>query len=149
MPARLQPAPYPKVRLVVASKIRCKWDDGRRFPFKTAKSSKEGPGPGQPAADHLRRGARPDRLPAVPRRAPPPHPPFQLHRARLRRNPPQSQGHRPPPWPDQLPRPGLGRARPCRPRLARVHHDRWRPAAAPVPAPLAARSTRPATAACR
>ncbi len=27
----------------MASKIGCKWKDGRRFPFETAKSPKEGP----------------------------------------------------------------------------------------------------------
>ena len=39
----------------------------------------------------------PDRLPTVPRRASSPHPPLQLHRAHLRRDPPPGQGHRPAP----------------------------------------------------
>ena len=67
---------------------------------------------------------RTDRLPAVPRRAPPPDPAFQLHRAHLRRDPPPGQGHRPAPRRDQLPHPGLGRPGPRQPRLARrQHHD--------------------------
>ena len=66
----------------------------------------------------------PDRLPAVPRRAPPPDPALQLHRAHLRRDPPPRQGHRPAPRRDQLPHPGLGRPGPGLPRLARPDHDR-------------------------
>ena len=60
--------------------------------------------------DHRRRG--PDRLPAVPRRAPSPRPALQLHRAHLRRDPPPHQGHRPAPRRDQLPYPHLGRPGP-------------------------------------
>ena len=78
------------------------------------------PGRGE-VPDHRPRAA--DRLPAVPRRAPPPHPALQLHRAHLRRDPPPRQGHRPPARRDQLPDPGLGRARPGLPRLARPDHD--------------------------
>jgi len=56
------------------------------------------------------------------------------------------QGHRPAARRDQLPHPGVGRARPCFPRLARPDHDqRWPPAPA-RPAPLAARTTPPAPA---
>ena len=47
---------------------------------------------------------------------------------------------------DQLPHPGLGRPGPRIPRLARLHHDRRRAAPAPGPAPVAARSARPAAA---
>jgi hypothetical protein len=59
---------------------------------------------------HRPRG--PDRLSALRRRAPPPHRALQLHRKNLRRDPPPGQGHRPAPRRDQLPHPGLGRARP-------------------------------------
>jgi len=93
---------------------------------------------------HRPRG--PDRLPALPHRPPQPHTALQLHRAHLRRDPPPGQGHRPPPRRDQLPHPGLGRARPGLGRLARPDHDLRRPAAAPRPAPLAARTAPPAAA---
>src|SRR5215467_6150659 len=66
---------------------------------------------------------------------------LQLHRAHPRRDPPKGQGHRPAPWPDQLPHPGLGRPGPGLPRLARIHHDLRRPAAPARPAPLPARTT--------
>jgi putative transposase len=46
----------------------------------------------------------------------------------------------------QLPHPGLGGPGPGLGRLARIHHDQRRPAAAPGPAPLAARTAPPATA---
>src|SRR5262249_6622372 len=59
---------------------------------------------------------------------------------------PQGQGHRPAARRDQLPHPGVGRAGPRLPRLARVHHDRRRAAAAARPAPLAARPAPPAAA---
>src|SRR6266704_1114821 len=94
--------------------------------------------------DHRRR--RPDRLPALPRRAPPPHPALQLHRTHLRRDPPPGQGHRAPARRDQLPHPGVGRARPGLPRLARPDHDPRRPAPAAGPAPLPARAPGPAAA---
>ena len=42
----------------------------------------------------------------------PPDPPFELHRADLRRDPPPHQGHRPPARRDLLPHPGLGRPGP-------------------------------------
>ena len=60
--------------------------------------------------------------------------------------PQESQGHWPATRRDQLPHPGLGRARPGLPRLARLHHDRRRATPAPGPAPLAARAARPAAA---
>ena len=46
----------------------------------------------------------------------------------------------------QLPHPGLGGPGPGLGRLARIHHDQRRPAAAPGPAPLAARPAPPAAA---
>ena len=73
-----------------------------------------------------RRPGGADRLPAVPRRAPPADPALQLHRADLRRDPPPRQGHRPAPRRDQLPHPGLGRPGPGLPRLARPDHDQRR-----------------------
>jgi Transposase, Mutator family len=103
------------------------------------------PGRGQDPA-HRPRG--PDRLPALPR-APPPHPPLELHRADLRRNSTQGQGHRPAPRRDQLPVSGLGRAGPGLSRLARVHDDQRRPAPAAGPAPVSARPAPPAPAARR
>jgi hypothetical protein len=83
---------------------------------------------------------------ALPRRAPPPHPALQLHRAHLRRDPPPHQGHRPSPRRDQLPHLGLGRPGPRLPRLARPDHDQRRAAAAAGLAPLAARPAPPAPA---
>src|SRR5258708_12567436 len=50
---------------------------------------------GDEMPDH--RPRRTDRLPAVPRRAPPPHPALQLHRENVRRDPPPGQVHRPAP----------------------------------------------------
>src|SRR6266487_2642402 len=46
-----------------------------------------------------------------------------FHRADLRRDPPPDQGHRPAPRRDLLPDPGVGRAGPGLPRLARPDHD--------------------------
>ena len=92
------------------------------------------------------RPRRPDRLPAVPRRAPPPRPALQLHRAHLRRDPPPHQGHRPAPRRDQLPHPSLGRPGPGLPRLARREHDPRRAPPPAGPAPLPARPARPAPA---
>jgi Transposase, Mutator family len=75
------------------------------------------------------------RLPPLPPRALDPHPALQLHRAHLRRNPPPGQGHRPAARRDQLHVARVGRARPRLPRLARVHHDPGRTAAATRPTP--------------
>ena len=47
------------------------------------------------------------------------HPALRLRRAHLWRDPPTGQGHRQAPRRDLLPHPGLGRARPGLPRLAR------------------------------
>ena len=81
-----------------------------------------------------------------PRRTPSPHPPLELHRTHLRRNPPPRKGYRPLPRRDQLHQHRVGRARPRIPRLARTHHDPRRAAPAPRPAPQPAPTT-PATAA--
>src|SRR4051794_4008883 len=72
-----------------------------------------------------------------------PGPAFQLHRAHLRRDPPPGEGHRPATRRDQLPRPGLGRARPLLARRPRVHHDPRQAAAAPRPAAQPARNHPP------
>ena len=50
-------------------------------------------------------------------------------------NPPPGQGHRPAARRDQLHVAGVGRARPRLPRLARIHHDPGRTAAATRPTP--------------
>src|SRR6266700_2389088 len=81
-----------------------------------------------------------------PHRAPPPHPALQLHRTHLRRDPPTRQGHRPVPRRNLVHQHRLGRARPRRPRLARLHHDRQRAAPAARPPPLATPTTHPVTA---
>jgi transposase-like protein len=99
---------------------------------------------GDEGPDHRQGG--PDRLPAVPRRAPQPHPALQLHRAHLRRDPPPHQGHRPASRRNQLPHPHLGRSGPGLPRLARPGHDLRRPAAPAGPAPLTPGTTHPAAA---
>ena len=65
------------------------------------------------------------------------------HRANLRRNAQESQGHRPAPRRDQLPDPGLGRPGPGLPWLAQPDHDFGRPPAPARLAPLAARTTPP------
>ena len=84
-----------------------------------------------------------------PRRAPQPRTALQLHRAHLRRNPQEGQGHRTAARRDQLPHPRLGRPGPGLPRLARPDHDRRRAAPPAGPAPLTARTTPPATATAR
>ena len=66
--------------------------------------------------------------------------------AHLRPDPSPHQGHRPAPRRDQLPHPGVGGPGPGLGRLARLHHDQRRAAAAPGPAPLAARTAPPAAA---
>jgi putative transposase len=58
--------------------------------------------------------------------------------------PPPHRGHRPAPRRDLLPHPGLGRAGPGLPRLARPDHDRRRAPAAAGPAPRPARPAPPA-----
>jgi len=70
-----------------------------------------------------RRLRPPHHLPAFPGRAPRPHPPLQLHRADLRRDPPAGQGHRPAPRRAVLPQPGVGGARPGQSRLAGCQPD--------------------------
>jgi Transposase, Mutator family len=62
---------------------------------------------------------------------------------------PKLRGTRPAPRRDQLPHPGLGRPGPGLPRLARPDHDRRRAAAPAGPAPLASRTTPPATTTAR
>jgi type I restriction-modification system DNA methylase subunit len=80
---------------------------------------------------------KPERLPALPGRAPPTDPALQLHRTHLRRNPPPRQSHRPLPRRDLLHQPGLGRPGPRLRRLARPGHDprRLTPATRPPPIP--------------
>jgi len=85
-----------------------------------------------------------DQLPALPARTPPPHPALELHRAHLRRDPPPGQGHRSAARRDVLPQPGLGRAQPRLPRLARHDHDTGRH---PRPGRASSHSW-PATASC-
>jgi len=83
-----------------------------------------------------RRRAGVDGLPALPGRALASHPPLQLHRTHLRRDPPPCQGHRPATRRDQLRRARLGRPRPGLPRLAWLHrHRRRNPAPARPPPP--------------
>jgi hypothetical protein len=62
-------------------------------------------------------------------------------RAHLRRDPPPSQSHRPAARGNQLPVPGLGRARPRLSRLAWLQHDTGRNPTTPRPAPPIARPT--------
>lgn len=82
-----------------------------------------------------------EQLPALPRRAPQAHPPLQLHRTHLRRDPPPRESDRPAARGDQLPVPRPGGARPRLPRPARVHHDTDRAAAAARPTPATVRPT--------
>jgi hypothetical protein len=59
---------------------------------------------------------------------------LEHHRTHLRPDPPPSHRHRPAAWRDQLHQPGVGRAQPRLPGLARIHRDPGRAAAAPGPA---------------
>ena len=86
-----------------------------------------------------------DQLPAFPHRTPPPDPALQLHRTHLRGDPPQSQGHRPPPRGNLVPQPRLGGPGPGLPRLARTGHDPGRHPTARRPTPPTVRPAHPAS----